>query len=80
MAYEQYFTTCKRCGRKILMTVNQETRKMIPCEPELHRFSPGGGPETYVTPDGIMKRGVKDYNGEPGYRKHLKNCKEKKNG
>ena len=74
MEHKQYFATCKRCGKKLLMTYNPVTLKWIPCDPELKRFSPGEGTETYVTPEGEVKHGGRAYDGEYGYRKHRKDC------
>ena len=47
MPTKQFFTTCKRCGKQILMTQDLDSLKWIPCEPEIRRFKPSGGPETY---------------------------------
>ena len=72
--YNQYFTTCRRCGRQILMT-RADNGKTIPCEPEIIRFHPGGGPETFVTETGRFLRGERVWNGsEMGYRKHRRDC------
>lgn len=74
MPTKQFFTTCKRCGKQILMTQDLGSLKWIPCEPEIRRFKPSGGPETYVTPEGKLQRGERAYDGEVGYRKHRKDC------
>lgn len=68
----QYVTTCKYCGRQIVMTLTEDGWK--PCDPVMMRFTPAGGPETFVTHDGRVCRGRPDRNGEPGYRKHYRTC------
>ena len=70
MKCEQFFTTCPKCGKQILMTKCQRNNLWVPCDPELFRFTPAGGPETYVTPEGNTMRGYRDRNGQYGYRKH----------
>ena len=75
METRQFFTNCRNCGRQILMTYDGKDRRWIPCDPEIRKYKASGGPETYVTPTGELKRGVRDYNGEFGYRKHRKDCK-----
>ena len=70
----QFFTTCKKCGRKILMTRNHTNGYWIPCNPELYRCAPSGGPETYVTPEGRMVRGFRDRDGQFGYLGHRWSC------
>ena len=75
MACEQFFTECKYCGKKILMTKNQQNKTWIPCDPLLYRFTMSGGPMTYVTGEGIVVRGHKDRNGKYyGYRAHRRSC------
>lgn len=68
----QYVTTCKFCGRQIVMTLTDDGWK--PCDPVITRFTPAGGPETFVTHDGRVCRGRLDRNGELGYRKHYRTC------
>ena len=74
MACRQFFSNCEKCGKLILMTQNQQNKMWIPCDPELYRFTPSGGPETYVTPEGNIIRGKRDRFGQYGYRKHKKGC------
>lgn len=74
MRSKQFFTTCKRCHRQILMTYCPDTMRWIPCDPELIRFCECDVPESYVTTEGIVKHGKPDANGEIGYRKHRKDC------
>lgn len=72
--YNQYFTTCRYCGKQILLT-RADNGKTIPCDPEIIRFNPTGGPDTFVTETGRFLRGERDRNGtEMGYKKHLKGC------
>lgn len=74
MACEQYFKTCRNCGRQILMTRNQQNGRWIPCEPEIFRFIPVNGAELYVTPEGMTVRGVRNHEGQFGYKRHSKGC------
>lgn len=75
MACEQFFTTCKRCGKRILMTKNIHNGVWVPCDPLLRKFKPSGGPHTYVTEGGELIRGQSAYDGDHyGYRKHRKDC------
>ena len=67
---EQFFTTCRFCGKQILMTKNLRTNKWVACEPEIRRFRPAGGPNTYITPEGEVTRGERDRDGIFGYKKH----------
>lgn len=77
MACEQYFTKCNCCGKQILMTRNQQNRTWIPCDPQLFRFTPGGGPMTYVTGEGDVIRGERDRFGKYfGYRAHRRTCEK----
>lgn len=71
---EQYYTFCRRCGRQILMTRCKDTGRWIPCDPEIHKYKPAGGPYTYVTAEGMFRRGVRDRNGEWGYQRHRRDC------
>lgn len=70
----QFMTYCRRCGRHILMTRCEEDGRWVPCDPEIHRYRPAGGPETYVNVDGKYCRGVRDRDGEVGYRRHRRDC------
>ena len=78
---EQFFTTCKFCGKQILMTKNLKSGTWVPCDPEIRHFKSGGGPNTYVTPEGELVRGQKSFAGfgadSVGYRRHRKDCCEK---
>jgi len=75
MACDQYFTKCRYCGHQILMTMNQQNHTWVPCDPELYRFTPSGGPMTYVTGEGDVIRGHKDRDGKYfGYRSHRRSC------
>lgn len=72
---DQFFTTCKRCRRQILMTYCYETGKWVPCDPTLKHFDVSGGPVTYITINGDIKHGNVVPDGpETGYRKHRRDC------
>lgn len=77
MERKQYFTTCKHCGKQILMTRNIETGRFIVCNPEIRFYKPGGD-DIYITPDGQTVKGRSDNNGEIGYRKHSFSCEARK--
>ena len=69
----QFYTTCKRCGRQILMT--QSNSGWVPCHPDVMRFRPAGGPCTYISEDGKVCRGERVFGGgEIGYEKHWRHC------
>ena len=74
MERKQFFTTCKYCGRQILMTRNGQTGKWIPCNPVVEWFTPSGGPETFIDEYGKTCRGYRSGTGEIGYRRHT-TCK-----
>ena len=75
MACEQYFTECKRCGKRILMTKNQVNNSWIPCDPEILRFRPTiHGSSVYVTEEGIQVKGERDRDGTFGYKGHRRGC------
>ena len=73
---EQFFTTCKFCGKQILMTRNLRNGIWIPCDPEIRKYTPGGGPNTYITAEGEIVRGGKWFGGQEafGYKRHRKDC------
>lgn len=72
--YSLRFTTCRRCGKRIVM-IRADNGRTIPCDPETVRFVPGGGPETFVTETGRLMHGERAQNGpETGFRKHRKDC------
>lgn len=73
---EQFFTKCKFCGKQILMTKNLKNGTWIACDPEIRKYRPGGGPNTYVTAEGEIVRGSKAFGGVEafGYRKHRRDC------
>ena len=72
---EQFFTTCRKCGRQILMTRNIYNKYWIPCDPEILRYKPAAVSSNYVTPEGIVVSGKPDRDGEFGYRLHRRTCK-----
>jgi len=73
---EQFFTTCKFCGKQILMTRNLRNGIWIPCNPEIRHFQSGGGPNTYITPEGEVVHGQNATFGSDsfGYIRHRKDC------
>lgn len=76
MPSRQFFTNCRKCGRQILMTQCLRTGAWIACDPQIFRFNPGFGYDTYVTPEGDIIRGDRDRNGLFGYHKHdLRGCR-----
>jgi len=70
-----FYTLCRDCGRQILMVQDIKTGRWIPCNPEIHKYKPSGGPETYVSEEGKLQRGRRDNTGEWGYQKHFRSCK-----
>lgn len=55
----------------------------MPCDPEVIRFEPAGRaespglPETFVTPEGEVKRGVRETGGSMvGYISHFATCRK----
>ena len=76
----QFETFCKRCGRKILMTRNEQNGRWVPCDPEIRRYRRGDGSFTYVNPEGqvfrgeLVGRGFFDPNAEFGYQRHSADC------
>ena len=68
----QFYTICRDCGKQILMTRCEDTGRWIPCEPYVHRFTPSGGPVTYVNTEGKLCHGYRSRDGEIGYMKHRK--------
>lgn len=68
------FSTCRSCGARILW-VKTVGGKAMPCNAEAIRFTRGGGPETFVTPEGKVERGKRDHEGElTGYISHFATC------
>ncbi len=77
-ATNQYFGICKGCKKQILWTRTRKGKSM-PVNPELIRFTPAGGPETFVTPDGDIVRGKRDSSSmRYGYISHFGTCPEAK--
>jgi len=73
MGCRQFFTTCRHCGRQILMTQNLQNREWVPCDPQIFRYRLSTGGQLYVTPEGNTVRGLPDRDGLFGYRRH-KGC------
>lgn len=78
MERKQYFTSCRYCGRQILMTRNTDTGRFTPCDPQIGRYIPNpNGNVLYVNEDGKSQWGYKDYPEgcyEFGYLKHYTSC------
>lgn len=81
MRMGQSFGSCRRCGRRILWLVMQSGKRM-PCDPEVIRFDHAelfgrdeGRPESFVTPEGKIARGIRAEQGkEMGYVPHFATC------
>lgn len=59
------------------MTKNQTNYCWIPCDLTLYRFTPGGGPMTYVDGEGQIIRGYRDREGKCyGYKLHRRTCRK----
>ena len=73
---EQFFTTCRYCGRQILMTRNIDTGRYTPCNPEVIRFIPDEGAESvFINENGQTEHGFfTDVMGKVGYQKHSIFC------
>ena len=67
-------TKCRACGAEIgfIKTVKGKT---MPVNAEGVCFTPGGGPDTFVMPDGRIERGRRRANGsEIGFVSHFATC------
>ena len=73
MEKQQSWGTCKGCGQQILWT-KTKAGKAMPCNPVAVYFTPAGGPETFVTPDGRVERGFQSQGGQLGYISHFATC------
>lgn len=68
------FGTCRACGYRVRW-IRTKNGKNMPCNPEAVRFTPGGGPETFVTGDGKVERGRRAKDGSTvGYISHFATC------
>jgi hypothetical protein len=74
---QQNFGICRGCGAQILWT-RTAAGKSMPCDPEVIFFTPGGGPETFVTPEGKTERGKRSKEGQIGYISHFATCPQSK--
>lgn len=70
---EQRYSFCRGCGAQIIWT-RTANGKSMPCDPEVIFFTPAGGPETFVTPDGKTVRGKRSRDGQIGYISHWATC------
>ena len=73
----QRYGTCKGCGVQVLW-IQTTAGNWMPCNPEAVFFTPGGGPETFVTPRGKVERGKRSRGGQCGYISHFATCPESK--
>ena len=65
---------CRSCGARIRW-IKTVAGKAMPCNATPIRFERGGGPETFVTPEGKVERGKRDHEGElTGYISHFATC------
>lgn len=70
------FGTCRACGYRIRW-IKTKNGKTMPCNAQAVRFTPGGGPETFVMEDGKVERGRRKQGGEKtGYISHFATCTE----
>lgn len=67
---QQNYSFCRGCGAQIIWT-RTPAGKNMPCDPEVILFTPGGGPETFVTPEGKVERGQRSKPGGFATRKHV---------
>ena len=76
---ENRLAECRGCGAQICF-IKTVKGKSMPVDPLPMKFVPGGGPETYVTEEGEVKRGRAagwDSKYEKtliGYRSHFATC------
>lgn len=77
---DQNIGRCRGCGRAIIWLKTKAGRPM-PCDPEpvkfrpMTRFGPDQGPEKFMTMDGLVRRGVRDPEGEMvGHVSHFATC------
>ena len=76
MERKQFFTTCRYCGKQILMTRNVDNGKFTPCDPTVIWFFPDEDcKEGFVDEDGRFVFGyASDTMWHVGYRKHSMTC------
>lgn len=70
---QQNYGFCKGCGAQILW-IRTAAGKSMPCDPKVIFFTPGGGPETFVTSEGKTERGKRSRDGQIGYISHFATC------
>ena len=74
---QQHYSFCRGCGAQIIWT-RTPAGKNMPCDPYVITFTPGGGPETFVTPEGKVERGKRSKEGQIGYISHWATCPQSK--
>ena len=80
MESKQFYTTCKYCGRQILMVMNTQNRRYIPCDSVISLYIPDpNGKEIYIDEFGQTRSGYgsTDGKGEVGYQKHYDSVKKR---
>lgn len=76
MASKYGLDICRGCGEPIRWIITTKLKRM-PCDPAAIRFTPGGGPDTFVTKEGKVERGKRDKAGSAvGYISHFATCKQ----
>ena len=70
-------TKCPLCGKDIRKIRVHGSVGYLACDAEMKLFREchGESSETFVTPDGYLRPGVRDVNGEPGYLLHRRRCR-----
>lgn len=64
---------CRSCGAEIIW-IKMGSGKRMPCDKDPVTFTRGGGPESFVTPEGKVERGKRSKEGLTGYISHFATC------
>ena len=70
---DQHFSRCRGCHAPVIWMQAKNGTWMI-CNPEKITFTPGGGPETFITPEGKAVYGKRSREGQAGYISHWATC------
>ena len=71
-------TRCRACGRQVFLCQTTAETSLL-CEPQICRFSPTGGPQTFVAMDGRVTRGrIDSFGAVQGYLVHWWMCPKRK--
>lgn len=66
--------SCRECGRAVKWLTSQGGKKLL-CDAAPALMKPAGGPLTYMTPEGEIRRGRKSAKGtDVGYVSHRCTC------